>query len=343
VSDSWHERGAPETGPDTATAGLALEDDLARPDVSILVVEERNPATMDELYREYGPPLTACGKTCEFLFVTGHGETAFADQVREGGRTRPGSLRVLEVGQAMGDSAKMRVAVEKCRGATVVTLPSSFRIDPQGIVRLVEAIDAGADVAVARRSPRHDNWFNRLQVRFINGLLNLLTGSVLKDITCRVSALRREVLSELPLYGDYFRFLPVVAEREGFRVEQVEVGQHERDGGARIYRLGTYLGWLIDILGIFFLLRFMYRPLRFFGLVGATFGLAGAAILATIFVQRLQGQGVADRPLLLLGVLLFTLGVQSIALGLVGEIVVHFQAARGLTYRLAAPDPEPDV
>jgi hypothetical protein len=90
----------------------------------------------------------------------------------------------------------------------------------------------------------------------------------------------------------------------------------------------------LDLLGLFFVLRFTYRPLRFFGLVGGVLSGAGGLILVILFVQRLMGQGIADRPLLLLGVLLLTLGVQVGALGLVGELIVHLQAPAKLSYRV---------
>jgi hypothetical protein len=117
-------------------------------------------------------------------------------------------------------------------------------------------------------------------------------------------------------------------------VAEIPVAQHPEGGQRRVYHPGVYLGWLIDIFGIFFVLRFTYKPLRFFGSLGALFGSLGGTILVVLVIQRFMGQPMADRPLLVLGVLLVTLGVQAVALGLIGEIVVHFQASRGSTYRV---------
>ena len=141
--------------------------------------------------------------------------------------------------------------------------------------------------------------------------------------------MRRHVLETVPVYGDLFRFLPVLAEREGFRVEEVSVTSHPKDRRARIYAPGIYVRRLIDLLGLFFLVRFTRKPLRFFGILGGVFSGVGAAILLVLFVQRLGGQGIADRPLLLLGVLTFVLGGQAIAIGLVGEIIVHLSPKEG--------------
>lgn len=302
-------------------------------DVSIIVLLEPRRRTAWEIYREYAPPLRELHIAFEFLFVRSP-DCADLGEAPPDAQEARGTVRLLEVGQPVGQSAVLRLALEHCRGGTILTLPPALRVAPEALPELIRQVEAGSDVAVARRSPRLDSWVNRLQSGFVSWCLNVLTGARLHDVTCRVHAIRRAVLAEVPLYGSYFRFLPIVAEREGFRVDEVPVRQHPGDGRSHMYSPAVYLGWLIDILGIFFLLRFTYRPLRFFGWLGAVFALLGSGILAVLFLQRLGGQGIANRPTLVLGVLLLTLGVQSVALGLLGEIVVHFQAARGSTYRV---------
>lgn len=300
-------------------------------DLSVVVQVDREREAM-EIYREYAPSLRELGMSVEFLFVSSPGggnrgeATPGRDEVE-------GSVRLIEVGQPVGQSAVLRLALEHCLGRIIITLPPALRVKPDALPELVRKIEAGNDVAVAWRWPRRDGWINRLQSGFVTWLYNVLTGARLHDVTCRVHAVRRAVLAEIPLYGSYFRFLPVVAERQGFRVVEVPVQQHTGAGRLRVYTPGVYLGWLIDLFGIFFLLRFTYRPLRFFGSLGAVFAMLGSAILAVIFVQRMAGQGIANRPILVLGVLLLTLGVQFVALGLLGEIIVHFQASPGSTYR----------
>lgn len=304
-------------------------------DVTVVVLLEAGRLTAREVYREYEPPLAELGLSYEFLFVNGTGDEGFGAEMRDRIPTR-GSVRVLEAAQPVGESAVLRLSVEHSRGRIILILPPALRVAPEALPEMIRRIEEGNDVAVARRWPRRGGWVNRVQAGIATWLLNMLTGSRFHDTTCRVCALRRAVLAEIPLYGSHFRFIPVVAEREGFRVIEVPVAQHPEGGQTRLYRPGVYVGWLIDILGIFFLLRFRYRPLRFFGSLGAVFGLLGGGILVVLVIQRFFGeQAMAGRPMLLLGVLLVTLGVQAVALGLIGEIVVHFQASRSSTYRLA--------
>jgi hypothetical protein len=303
-------------------------------DVTVVVLLETGRLDARAICREYEPPLRELGLSYEFLFVNGSGEAGLGEAMRESIHER-GNVRLLEAGQPVGESAVLRLSVEHSRGRIILTLPPTLRVAPEALPKMIRRIEEGSDVAVARRWPRRGGWVNRVQAGVATWLLNMLTGSRFHDMTCRVSAIRRSVLAEIPLYGSHFRFLPIIAEREGFRVTEVPVEPHPDGGHTRVYRPGVYLGWIIDILGIFFLLRFTYRPLRFFGSLGAVFGLMGGAILVVLVIQRFfGGQELADRPMLLLGVLLVTLGVQAVALGLIGEIVVHFQASRGSTYRL---------
>jgi hypothetical protein len=146
--------------------------------------------------------------------------------------------------------------------------------------------------------------------------------------------MRMEVFDELHLYGDLHRFIPILAERAGLRVKEVAVPQRKEDSRARVFRLTVYLGRLLDILTLFFRTRFMHKPLRFFGTLGAAMLSVGFVISAYLALYRLLGYGgIANRPLLLLGILLIVFGVQSISIGLVGEIVI-FTHAREKEYRI---------
>ena len=175
----------------------------------------------------------------------------------------------------------------------------------------------------------------------VHTLIGRLSAGRIHDVASGVQAIRRQVLEETPLYGDFLRFLPLLALREGFSVEELSTSQHSHDVRTRVYRPGVYLRRLIDVLGLFFLLRFTEKPLRFFGLLGSVLSLAGTSLLGLLLAQRLAGQGIADRPLLLLGVLLLVLGVQAIALGLIGEIIVHLHASSRRSYRIARSIPGP--
>ena len=128
------------------------------------------------------------------------------------------------------------------------------------------------------------------------------------DIACGVRVIRRSVAEALPLYGDLHRFIPALALREGYRVDEVAVPQHPNDARTRVYGPGVYLRRLLDVAAFFFLAKFTEKPLRFFGLVGSVFFGLGAVTGLVLLVERFSGQGIANRPFLLLAVLLIALG-----------------------------------
>jgi hypothetical protein len=301
--------------------------------VSVVVPVSERPQPLADLYEEYAGPIRDSNVSFEFVFVT---QPSFRPKLERLAALREHGepIHLLEVAQPVGDAVLVKLGAARARGSVIVTLPSYRRVEAEAIPRLISEIEGGADLATARRSPRVDSWINRLQSRVFHLLLGRLVGGRLHDIGCGVHAMRRELLDEIRLYGDFYRFLPLLAIREGYGVKEVPAVQHRADRGTRIYRPGIYLRRLIDIVGVFFLVRFTEKPLRFFGLVGSGLSLAGGGVLFVLLVQRLAGQGIADRPLLLLGVLLVVLGVQAIALGLIGEIIVHLHAGNGSRYRV---------
>lgn len=301
--------------------------------VSVIVRVTERPGDLVALYHAYAGVLEDSGLSFEFIFVSppwADSHLAPVSLLAERGN----NIEIVRVGQPMGEAFLLRTAAARCRGAIVLSVPAYFRVEPSAVVDLVRQVEGGVDVAVAIRSPRRDGWINRVQSRTFHVLLSRLVGSSFSDVACGVYAVRREALDDIPLYGEFFRFLPLLAQREGYRVQETPAAQHRLDQGVRVHGLGVYLRRLIDILGLFFLLRFTDKPLRFFGLAGTMLAVAGGGVLAVLLVQRLGGQGIANRPLLLLGSLLVVLGVQAIGLGLIGEIIVHVNATRRRTYRL---------
>lgn len=326
---------SPESG--VRVAELVLpgpRDQPSEPDVGVIVPVTERPEPLDEIYEEYSQAIAASGRSCEFLFALepfNHEALAALRPLAEAGEP----IRVIEAGHTVGESTLLKLGANRVRGRVLVVLPAYHRVVPSAIPDLVRRVEEGVDLANARRWPRRDSWLNRLQTRVLHMVVSGLSRGVVQDVGSGVRALRPEVLCDMPLYGDFFRFLPVLALREGYSVVEVDAEQHPRESTLRVYSPGTYLRRAIDVLGLFFLSRFTYKPLRFFGLIGSLLGGIGGVLLIIMFFERLAGQGLANRPLLLLAVLLFTLGVQAVALGLIGEIIVHFNAPQRRPYRVA--------
>ena len=288
----------------------------------------------DDLLALYDTVREELGDTeFELLFVFDGGAPPVPPALSVAARTDP-QLRVYRFDQAFGEATVLRAGFERSRGMRIVTISAYFQVRPEGIRGVLRALDEGSDLVVTRRWPRADGWFNRLQSSAFHAIVHRVSGIGFRDMACGLRGMRREVAEGIPLYGDMHRFIPALAMREGFRVVELDVPQHPSDARPRVYGPGVYVRRLLDIIAFFFLAKFTEKPLRFFGLVGATLAAAGALISSVLLVQRLTGQGIANRPLLLLGALMLAIGVQVIGLGLVGEIIVHLRAPHRRSYRI---------
>jgi glycosyltransferase involved in cell wall biosynthesis len=300
--------------------------------ISVVVPVVERVDDLMALYRAFAGELERRGKDHEFVFVFDGGFTPPADLVALSRENE--AVRLLSFARTFGETAALRLGIERSRGEVILTLPAYFQVKPEGIGAMLDALDAGVDMVIANRSPRVDSWFNRMQSRAFHRMVGGVGGQRFHDMACGVRLIRRPVAEALPLYGDLHRFIPALALREGYRVQEIAVPQHPNDYRARVYGPGVYVRRLLDIAGFFFLAKFTEKPLRFFGLVGTVFFGLGAVVSLVLLAERLAGQGIANRPLLLLAVLLVALGVQLMGLGLVGEIIVHLRSPHRRAYRV---------
>ncbi len=302
--------------------------------VSVVVPVAERCDDLAEIYRAHAAILARRGQPFEFLFVLDHGfEGAGASLVALAESGAP--IRVIVLPRRYGEAAALSIGFREAKGEVVLTLPAYFQADPSGVETVLETLEKGADLVVARRWPRTDPWVNRVQNAAFHAITRRTTGATLHDVSCGVRAIRREVACEVRPYGDLHRFLPLLALQRGFTVVEVDVPQHPADRKARLRGPGIYLRRLLDLVTLLFLVKFVRKPLRFFGLVGAALFGAGFVVCAALVVHKFAaGAALADRPLLILGVLLMVLGVQVGSIGLLGEIVIFTHSRRIRDYAI---------
>ena len=301
--------------------------------VSVIVPVVRRHGDISALYREYKAALVQLGRPHEFLFVLDGPQPEVAAQL-DSLRQQGEPLTVIGLTREFGEATALMAGFEHSTGGIILTLPGYSQITAEGIGPLLAAMDS-ADLAVGHRWPRAGGALEALRRRAFHGLVSAVTGQRLRDLGCGARALKRRVLEEIALYGDQHRFLPVLADRQGFRVTEVDVPQSPADRFDGTYRPREYAHRVLDIFTVFFLVRFTKKPLRFFGMLGASlFGIA--LLLVTILVvQRLFfDMALGDRPALLLSSLLLVVGLQLFALGLLGEIVIFTHARNIKDYQI---------
>ncbi len=325
--------------PAPVVAEPALEDTGVWPELELnvtVVVPVTSPAAeVRDVVEALGAELRRENRSWEVIFVF-DGVTGRAwEEVQKLRRDYPNKVRSISFKNPFGESVCLSAAVERARGRYLVTSPQYVQVDPVELRAMLGALDEGADFVTPWRSPRVDPWLNRLQSTAFNLVIRQIIRMEFHDLNCYFRAIRREVLEDVAVYGDMYRYLPVIAYRQGYRVVEVKVRHLKEWGGTGIFGLGIYTRRFLDILAVMFLTKFTLKPLRFFGTIGGLFGFIGSAICAHMTIQKFWfDQAISGRPLLLLGVLLIVLGVQVLGFGLVGEIIIFSQARNLKEYRI---------
>jgi len=301
-----------------------------KPEISFICPVEPDSVDLPRVHREFAEALVGTGRDAEFIYVI-DGRLDPHERALGSLADERYPVRVYRMAKGFGEATALQFGFEHSRGRLIVTLPNCPQIEARTLLDVLEQLDRGAQVVVTRRDPRTDAWLNRVQSNVFHFLIRNLVGRGFRDMTCGLRGMSREAALRLDLYGDQHRFIPVIATRCGYEVVEIPGAQHEANRGLRLRGPGVYFRRLLDILNIYFLARFTRKPLRFFGLIGLITGIAGAAITGLLGVERILGlTGLANRPLLLLGVLLLVLGVQLTSIGLVGEIIIFLAARRDM-------------
>ncbi len=298
----------------------------------IIPITERHD-NVKEIYYDFLEALSDRIVKPEFIFVVdGKFEEAYQDlkSLRQSGK----DLTIIRHSRSFGESTSISGAFKHATGDLILTLPSYYQAEAAEVMKLFESID-GYDLVIGRRWPRNDSQFNQFQTKLFHVLAKSITGVNMNDIGCSIRLMKRSVLEEIDLYGDLHRFLPMLADKQGFKINEVEIRQSYREKRLRTYPFGVYLTRLIDLLTVFFLVKFTKKPLRFFGLAGTAILLPGLLLTFYLVAGRILGKfGLSDRPLFLLGILLIVLGIQIFAIGLVGEIITFTHSKELKDYRV---------
>jgi glycosyltransferase involved in cell wall biosynthesis len=221
-----------------------------------------------------------------------------------------------------GQTAAMAAGFDASCGKVIVTLDGDLQNDPADIPLLLEKLNQGFDLVSGWRHRRQDAALSRLLPSLVaNRLIARVTGVKLHDYGCSLKAYRREVIDDLNLYGELHRFLPALAFIEGARITEVQVTHHPRRYGKSNYGIDRTFRVLMDLLTVWFMKRFLTRPMYVFGSGGLM--AMGAGLLVALWLlgeKLLIGTNIGDRPLLLMALICFLTGVQMFCFGLLAEI-----------------------
>lgn len=297
----------------------------AKVEVSVIIIMPKRHDDVFELYKNYKSALKASDYTYEFIYVIdGRFETTFDQLMSLRGEGEP--IKIIQLARTFGESTAFTAGFKNSVADTILVLPAHYQVEPTEIPKMLDAI-GDCDMVVGYRSPRIDARYNRIRSWVWRHTVNLIGGGQIHDLACRMRVFRRQIGEEVRVYGDHYRFLPLLAAFRGFRIKELQVTQSAAARYRRVYAPSTYTSRLLDVLTMFFLSRFTKKPLRFFGSVGLATSFLGVIPLCYVIVERLVLDiPLAERPAMLLSSLLIVLGVQTTVLGLIGELIIFTHA-----------------
>ncbi|WP_107668341.1 glycosyltransferase family 2 protein [Cyanothece sp. BG0011] len=224
-----------------------------------------------------------------------------------------------------GQTPAMAAGFQYAKGNIIITLDGDLQNDPTDIPRLIAKLEEGYDLVSGWRKNRQDAPLTRLlPSKIANWIIGRVTGVKLHDYGCSLKAYRREVISDMNLYGELHRFLPALAYIEGAKITEIPVRHHARRYGNSKYGLGRTFRVLMDLLTIFFLKKFLTRPMHIFGLGGLILLITGLLMGSYLtFIKLVFGLSIGNRPLLILAVLLILTGIQLLISGLLAELIMR--------------------
>ena len=314
-------------------------------DLSVLIPVYNEVDNVGPLHAELDKVLGVSGLRYELIFVDDGSTDGSAARLAQIQEADPAHVLVAFLRHNCGQTAALSAALDLARGSILVPMDGDRQNDPADIPHLLERLDEGFDVVSGWRRDRQDRLISRKIPSWVaNKLIARISGVSLHDFGCTIKAYRRGVLEGVRLYGEMHRFIPIFASWQGARVAEMVVHHRARTAGRTKYGLGRTFNVVLDLILIVFFQRYSQRPIHLFGRVGLwsiflSFAMFSLMLYYKYFHHILTGypnKPFVETPLPLLTVILFMMGVQSILMGVLAEMVMrtYYESQHKTTYLL---------
>lgn len=294
------------------------------PEVSVVVPIYNEVESLPQLINAITTTLTATGLSYELICIDDGSKDGSGMLLKQQAQSHP-NLRAILLRRNYGQTAAMAAGFNYALGKVIVTLDGDLQNDPVDIPLLLAKLNQGYDLVSGWRKNRQDAALTRLlPSKIANWLIGKVTEVKLHDYGCSLKAYRSELVADMNLYGELHRFLPALAFIEGAKITEIPVTHHARRHGKSKYGLGRTFRVVMDLFTVFFLKKFLTRPMHVFGLIGLASILLGIILGSYLtFLKLGLGESIGDRPLLILVVILLLSGIQLFSFGLLGELLMR--------------------
>src|SRR4029453_4437705 len=293
-------------------------------ELSVVIPIRDEAESLEDLHRELSATLDAWARTYEIIFID-DGSVDRSFEILSRLQAADPQVRVIRFRRNFGQTAAFAAGFEYARGRFIVTSDGDLQNDPRDIPAMVEELERGADVGCGCRQDRKDAFLSRrVPSMTANALISIVTGVRLHDYGCSLKAFNADIVKGMRLSGEMHRFLPAMASGHTSRITERIVNHRPRKYGRSKYGIGRTIRVVLDLLTVKFLVSYATRPLHVFGMVGGAMAFLGLLISGWLAYWRLfGGMSLANRPLLLLGIVLIFTGVQLVTVGLLAEMLAR--------------------
>lgn len=292
--------------------------------ISVVIPIYNEEENIQTLYDKLKVSLEKPGLDYEIIFVD-DGSTDNSLEILKKIQKNDTKVIVISFRRNFGQTPAFSAGIKYSTGDVIITMDGDLQNDPEDIPKLINVLEKGFDLVSGWRKDRKDSFINRkLPSMIANWLISKVTGTRLHDYGCSLKAYRADLIKKIKLYGDLHRFIPALANQVGAKIAEVEVTHYPRLYGKSKYGISRTFKVILDLIMIKFFQSFFTKPLRAFGTIGLLSSILGFLLaLKLTFEKFYYNVNIGGRPLLILSVLLMIVGIQLIAMGLLGEFLVR--------------------
>ncbi len=231
---------------------------------------------------------------------------------------------LIEMKKNYGQSSATMAGIDYAKGDYIITMDGDLQNDPSDIPKMLEILKSGDwDLVTGIRKKRQDSLIRTFPSKIANLIIRRATKLKITDQGCALKVFTRETAKDLNLYGEFHRFIAVLAHLNGAKITEVDVKHHSRKYGVSKYGLGRTFKVLNDLFLLIFQRKYMQKPIYLFGNMGYFFFFAGVLINIYLLIVKLLGNDIGNRPLLILGVLFILVGIQLFTIGIVTDLLMR--------------------
>lgn len=231
--------------------------------------------------------------------------------------------KLVVLNRNYGQTSAMAAGIEIASGDIIATMDGDLQNDPHDIPMMIEKLNDNVDVVAGIREKRKDEPFRKFLSKIANKIIRKITGVKITDYGCTLKVFKKDVAKNLQLYGELHRFIPILAQMYGAKIIEVAVKHNERKFGKSKYGFNRVFKVISDLMYLVFMQRFGQKPMHFFGTIGFIMFSIGLIINFYLFILKIFGESIGNRPLLTLGIILILGGIQLITTGFLAEIMIR--------------------